>query len=125
MRKRIGLSIERVNFSFRASCLFFPLLLPPNQLPSSYARGGGGRQAGGVVGMVTERETIARPLAPPEVVSLSSEEDSDPEEEEEDEEEEELVAEAVENLLGDIEVCPHLPIMLHISFNSKLFVSCS
>eukprot|EP00904_Undaria_pinnatifida_P008558 jgi/Undpi1/4832/HiC_scaffold_19.g08185.m1 len=53
--------------------------------------------------MVTERETIARPLAPPEVASLSSEEDSDPEEEEEDEEEEELVAEAVENLLGDIE----------------------
>ena len=56
---------------------------------------------------VAERETIARPLAPPDVGSLSSEDDSDPEEEEEQEEEEddgEVVAEAVDNLLLDIEV---------------------
>lgn len=58
---------------------------------------------------VTERETIARPLAPPDVGSLSSEDDSDPEEEEEQEQEEEeddeeVVAEAVDNLLLDIEV---------------------
>lgn len=75
-------------------------------MPSSYARGGG-RQAG-VVGMqVTERETIARPLAPPDVGSLSSEDDSDPEEDEQEEEEEddgEVVAEAVDNLLLDIQV---------------------
>ena len=84
--------------------MFFFHCTKKKQLPSSYARGG--RQAE-VVGMqVTERETIARPLAPPDVGSLSSEDDSDPEEEEQEEEEVdgEVVAEAVDNLLLDIEV---------------------
>lgn len=105
-----------------AAALCFSAACEKKQLPSSYARGAG-RQAG-VVGMqVTERETIARPLAPPDVGSLSSEDDSDPEEEEEEQEQEEeeddeeVVAEAVDNLLLDIEVSlsplpPSLPVMI-------------
>ena len=68
---------------------------------------------------VTERETIARPLAPPDVGSLSSEDDSDPEEEEQEEEEVdgEVVAEAVDNLLLDIEVSLPPPCVIFLLQN--------